>query len=405
MVADRTLEEGRVKWVVLIVDGAAGWACEALGGKTSLEAAVTPHFDALAAQATVGLAATVPAGMEPSSAIACMSVLGFDPSLYYAGRGPIEAMALGIDLAPGQAALRCNLVTVDDGSMRSYAAGHISSKESHELVEALEDALGSDGVRFYPGVGFRHILVVDQGEDLVKTSCTPPHDIADKPVADHLPKGPGAPLLLDLMERSKAVLAEHPVNRARIADGRLPATQVWLFWPGLQAVRMPSFADRYGRRAALTSAVDLLRGLAKQASMETLEIPGVTDGNDNDFAGQMEGAIASLRDYDLVVVHVEAPDEAGHSGDVAAKVEAIEQIDALMVPQVQALAGGVRLLVMPDHPTPLVLRTHVAEPVPFLLWGSGFSANGAAAFTEAEARGTGLLVDPGHELMARFVNG
>jgi 2,3-bisphosphoglycerate-independent phosphoglycerate mutase len=347
----------------------------------------------------------VPQGMEPSSAIACMSVLGFDPAAYYAGRGPIEAMALGIDLGPGQAALRCNLVTVVEGSMRSYAAGHISSQESHELIVALEAALGSDGVHFFPGVAFRHILVVDQGGDLVQTSCTPPHDIADKPVAPYLPQGPGAGLLLDLMERSKTVLADHPVNRARVARGQLPATQVLLFWPGLQAKRMPSFADVYGRRAALTSAVDLLRGLAKQAAIEVLELPRVTDGNDNDFEGQMAGALAALSERDVVIVHVEAPDEAGHSGDVAGKVEALEFIDALMVPQVEALGGDVRLLVMPDHPTPLVLRTHVAEPVPFLLWGPGFEPNGAAAFTEAEAAGTGLLVDPGHGLMARFVEG
>ena len=394
-----------MKWVVLIVDGAAGWPVPSLGGKTSLEAARTPHLDALAAGGQVGLAATVPEGLEPSSAIACMSVLGYDPRVYYSGRGPIEAMALGIDLQPGQVALRCNLVTVREGVMASYAAGHISGEESHQLIATLEDRLGSDGVRFYAGVGFRHILVVDDAEDLVRTQCTPPHDIADQPVAPYLPQGPGQALLRGLMDDSKAVLAAHPVNRAREADGRLPATQIWLFWPGLQASVMPAFADVYGRRAALTSAVDLLRGLAKQASVDILEIPGVTDGNDNDFAGQMRGALEELRDHDLVVVHVEAPDEAGHSGDVEGKVEALERIDELMVPQLEGLGNDVRVLVMPDHPTPLELKTHVAEPVPFLVWGPGFPANGARAFTEREARGTGLLVDPGHRLMARFVRG
>jgi 2,3-bisphosphoglycerate-independent phosphoglycerate mutase len=314
-------------------------------------------------------------------------------------------MALGIDLRPGQVALRCNLVTVRDGAMASYAAGHISGEESHQLIAALEARLGSDGVHFYPGVGFRHILVVDDAEELVRTRCTPPHDIADRPVARYLPEGPGEGLLRRLMEESKAVLADHPVNRAREEAGRLPATQVWLFWPGLQASVMPAFGEVYGRRAALTSAVDLLRGLAKQASIDILELPGVTDGNDNDFAGQMRGALAALDDHDLVVVHVEAPDEAGHSGDVEGKVEALEQIDALMVPQLAALGEEVRVMVMPDHPTPLELRTHVAEPVPFLLWGRTFPANGARSFTEREARSTGLTVDPGHSLMARFLRG
>ncbi len=215
-----------MKWLVLIVDGAAGWAVDALGGRTSLEAARTPTLDALVAAGTLGLANTVPKGMEPSSAIACMSVLGFDPRIYYAGRGPIEAIALGIDLEPGQVALRCNLVTVTDGAMRSYAAGHISSEESRRLIASLDEELGGDGIRFYPGVGFRHILVVDDAEDLVQTRCTPAHDIADQPVAEHLPQGPGAPLLVDLMQRSQggagpACREPGPPEEGR--DGRHPS--------------------------------------------------------------------------------------------------------------------------------------------------------------------------------------
>ncbi len=216
----------------------------------------------------------------------------------------------------------------------------------------------------------------------VATTFAAPHDITDREVAGRGPVGPGAGLAESLMERSKAILAEHPVNQARIARGRLPATQIWLFWPGMRPGEMPTFAQAYGgRRAALTSAVDLLRGLALQAGMDFLAIPGVTDGNDNDFEGQMAGALRALDDHDVVFVHVEAPDEASHAGDVSAKVQAIEQVDALMVPQVIARAGeaaeGTSLLVLPDHPTPLAIKTHVAEPVPFVMWGPGFAANGA----------------------------
>ena len=392
-----------MKYVVVIIDGASGWPCDELGGLTTLEAARTPHLDALARTGTVGLSQTVPAGMEPSSAIACMSVLGFDPARYYAGRGPIEAMALGIDLEVGQAALRCNLVTVLDGVMRSYAGGNIPSVESHPIIADLQAALGDDRVAFHPGVNFRHILTVRDGSDLLSTRCAAPHDITDRAVADHLPEGPAAALLLDLMERSKTLLAKHLVNRVRAARGDLPVTQIWPFWPGLQAVPMPGFRETYGRRAALTSAVDLLRGLAKQAAIDFLDIAGVTDGDDNDYEGQMAGALAALVDRDVVIVHVEAPDAAGHEGDAVKKVSAVEKVDALMVPQVTALGAGVRLLVQPDHPTPLALKTHVVEPVPFVLWGAGVEANGATAYSETQAAATGVSVVPGYRLMSMFL--
>jgi 2,3-bisphosphoglycerate-independent phosphoglycerate mutase len=393
-----------MRWLVLIVDGASGWPAEALGGRTSLEAAHTPNLDALSRRGAVGLSHTVPAGMEPSSAIACMSVLGFDPSLYYAGRGPIEALALGIDLAPGEAALRCNLVTVTEGVLRSYSAGHISSTEAHRMMADVQAALGNDRIRFHPGVAFRNILTVRDGEGLLRTRCAPAHDLADKPVNEHLPRGPEAPLLIELMDRSVELLADHPVNLERLARGELPATQIWLFWPGLRPGTMPSFSELYSRRAAVTTGVDLLRGLARQIGMDVLDIPGVTDGSDNDYAGQMEGALAALREYEMVVVHVEAPDDAGHAGDAAEKVEAIERVDALMVPQALEWADELALLVMPDHPTPLALKTHVPEPVPFVMWGKGVQTNGAQAFTEAAAAATGLEVAVGHSLMGRFLS-
>ncbi len=399
-----------MKHVVLIIDGASGWPVEALEGKTSLETAWTPNLDRLAREGLVGVVSNVPAGMEASSAVACMSVMGFDPARHYAGRGPIEAAAMGIRLEPEQVAMRCNLVTVRDGLMAGYSAGNISSAESAELVAALQEGLGDERTRFYPGVGFRHIVTVREGRPLLDTAFTPPHDIAGQPVGEHLPVGPGADYALDLMERSKAILKEHPVNERRLAAGKPPATQIWLFWPGTRPAMMPAFGDLYGgRSAALTSPVDLLKGLAMQTGVDFLAIPGVTDGADNDYAGQMKAALAALADHDLAFVHVESPDEAGHAGDVEGKVEAIEQVDALMVPQMMEMAradedtGGLRVLVLPDHPTPLEIRTHVAEPVPFIMWGPGFRSNGAAAYTEKEARATGFAVAPGHLLMSMFL--
>ena len=422
-----------MKYAVLIIDGASGWPVPALGGRTSLEAARTPNLDRVAREGTVGLAYTVPEGMEASSAVACMSVLGFDPARYYTGRGPIEAMAMGIDLERGQVAMRCNLVNVSSGIMTSYSAGNISSGEAAELVAALQAELGDERVEFHAGVGFRHIVTVRDGADLMAATFTAPHDITDREVAGRGPVGPGAGFAQSLMERSRGVLAGHPVNRARVAQGKLPATQIWLFWPGMRPGEMPTFAEAYGgRRAAMTSAVDLLRGLALQAEMDPLALPGVTDGGDNNFAGQMAGALRSLHDHDVVFVHVEAPDEAAHAGDVKGKVQAIEQVDALMVPQVTGMRTGgrgvdgradpltsgaprdvsagealrdVSLLVLCDHPTPLEIKTHVAEPVPFAMWGPGFAANGAEAFSEAEARATGLAVAPGHLLMGRLLGG
>jgi 2,3-bisphosphoglycerate-independent phosphoglycerate mutase len=392
-----------VKHVVLITDGASGWPVDEFGGRTTLEAARLPNLDRMARTGRCGLAVTVPEHMEPSSAIACMSVLGYDPKVYYAGRGPIEALALGIDLEPGQAALRCNLVTVIDGVMRSYSTGNIGSAESHELMHAVQAALGDERVRFHPGVGFRSILTVRSGEALVDTACTPAHDLADRRVADHLPKGPEADLLNDLMERSKPLLAAHPVNARRVSRGDLPATQIWPFWPGLHTGTMPSFSESYGVRAALTSPVDLLRGIARQVGMDILEIDGVTDGVDNDYAAQMRGALDALTHHDLVVVHVEAPDATGHDGDAAGKRSAVERIDSEMVSQFWELEGGVRVLVMPDHPTPIALKTHVAEPVPFVLWGPGLAGRPACAFTERAAADTGLSVSAGHELMGMLL--
>jgi 2,3-bisphosphoglycerate-independent phosphoglycerate mutase len=394
-----------MKYGVIIIDGAAGLPLPQRGGKTCLELAKTPNLDAMAGEGVVGLARTVPAGMEPSSACACMSVLGYDPKVYYQGRSAIEAKSLGILIGEEEVVFRCNLVGVQDGKMKSYSAGYISTEESKELISALNDSLGSNSVRFYPGVSYRNILKLKGHEEALSAQCTPPHDIPDKPVKDYLPKGRGSDILLDLMRRSERVLQSHPVNVSRAARGDMPATTIWLFWGSGKVPEMPPFKEVYGLDAALTSGVDLLKGLAKMVGMRVLDIPGVTDGPDNDYAAQVKGALKALDDNDLVVIHIEAPDEAAHAGSINDKVEAIERIDSEVVSRLRSYAGDLRILAMPDHPTPIAIRTHSPEPVPFLFWGKGFKPNGAKEYTEAAAKRTGLLVADGYKIMGKFLGG
>ena len=393
-----------MKYCVLIIDGASGWPLPERGNKTTLELASTPNLDRMAGEGFMGMARTVPPGMEPSSACACMSVLGYDPTIYYRGRSAIEAVSMNIPIGEGEVFFRCNLVTVQDGNMESYCSGHISSDEGRELIIAVEEGLGSDTIRFYPGVGYRHICKIAGHEDVLSAACTPPHDMPNKPVAEYMPQGPGSELLRELMTRSQDLLVDHPVNVGRRSRGEMPATMIWLFWGSGRVPELPLFKQEYGLDAALTSGVDLLRGLAKMARIDILDIPGVTDGPDNDYAGQADGALRSLADHDLVVVHIEAPDEAAHAGSVDEKVEAIQRIDREVVSRIYEWQDDeMRVLIMPDHPTPIPVQTHISEPVPFLLRGSGFENNGAKRFTEKEARGTGVVLEEGHTIMSRLL--
>ncbi|OGS37345.1 MAG: cofactor-independent phosphoglycerate mutase, partial [Elusimicrobia bacterium RIFOXYB2_FULL_49_7] len=370
----------------------------------SLELAHKPYLDALARRGVMGLSCNVPQGMEPSSAVACMSLMGYDPVKYYSGRGPIEARSLGVRLNPGEVAFRCNVVTVEKGLMKSYAAGHITDAESHALIKTVNEKLGSDRVRFYPGVSYRHLMVVKNGEELLQAECTPPHDIPDKPVVNFLPRGNGSLLLNELMSRSAAVLKDHPVNLARIAAGKLPATTLWLFWGGRKVDDLPTFAKVYNKKAAMTSGVDLLRGIAYLAGIDILTIPGVTGGLDTDYAAQIQGALRALEDYDLVIVHVESPDESGHMGSLPEKIKSIEQIDAHMVKALSEYQKHpLRLLILPDHPTPVSVMTHTPDPVPFLLHGEGFDSSGAIGYSEAEGEKTGIVMAEGCSLMGKLV--
>ncbi|MFC1892913.1 cofactor-independent phosphoglycerate mutase [Chloroflexota bacterium] len=395
-----------MKYCVLIIDGAAGLPLAERGGKTSLELAHTPNLDTMTGEGTLGLVRTVPPGMEASSACACMSILGYDPKTYYYGRAAIEARSMGIPIADGEVVFRCNLVAVRDGRMWDYSSGHIGTGEAEALIAALNESLGNDKIHFYPGVSYRHICKIAGGEDSLLATCTPPHDIPGKPIAEFLPSGLGSELLIELMQRSEDVLRDHPVNVERRSRGDIPATMTWLFWGSGQAPDMPTFRQMYGLGAALTSGIDLLRGLAQMAGMDVLEIPGVTDGPDNDYAAQAQGALEALGRYDLAVIHIEAPDEAAHGGSIENKVEAIEKTDKEVVSRLHSQqSGNLRALIMPDHPTPIEIRTHSPDPVPFLLWGPGFTANGAKRFTETEAKKTDFFIEDGYNIMGRLIPG
>jgi 2,3-bisphosphoglycerate-independent phosphoglycerate mutase len=392
-----------MKYCVLIIDGAAGWALPERGGKTCLELARVPNLEVMAREGSLGLVRTVPQGMEPSSACACMSVLGYDPKVYYRGRSAIEARSMDIPVAEDEVVFRCNLVAIRDGKMWSYSSGHIDTEEARALIAALNEKLGNDRIHFYPGVRYRHICKIKGHDDTLLANCTPPHDIPDKPIADFLPKGQGSEFLRDLMEKSKAVLKEHPVNVKRQARGDVPATMIWLFWGSGRIPEMPPFKQVYALKAAMTSGVDLLRGIARMADMAVLDIPGVTDGMDNDYAAQAAGALKALEKYELVAIHVEAPDEAAHAGSVDDKIEAIQMVDKEVVSRICSWKQDkLRVLVMPDHPTPIKIQTHTDEPVPFMLWGEGFAANGAKRFTENEAKSTGVFIEDAYKIMAQF---
>jgi 2,3-bisphosphoglycerate-independent phosphoglycerate mutase len=397
---------GPLRAVVVILDGAAGDALEVYGGRTTLEAASTPHLDALAREGVVGLVRNVPSGMEPSSNVACTSIVGYDPADYPIGRGALELAALGVPLEDGQVALRVNLVNVTPaGVMHSYSTDNISSEDGHALGDELKAALDDDTFTLYKGTGFRLYLVVTGHPALMETTFSAAHDIADMPVAEHPPRGPEAQLVRDFEARAKEVLAASPVNRRRIAQGLLPATDVSVFWPGVRPQGMEDFSGRFGRQAALNSGVDLLNGIAQLAGIRRCHFAGVTDGPDNDYAAQGEGALAMLGENDVAFVHVESPDAEGHDGNVEGKRRAIEAIDREIVGRLRSWAAErpLRILALPDHPTPLATKRHTSDPVPFVMAGPGIAPNAAQRLTEAEARSSGLLVDPGHRLLSTLL--
>ena len=389
-----------MKYCILVIDGAAGWPLEEKENRTCLELADTPNLDAMTQQGLLGLTRTVPFGMEPSSALACMSLLGYDPKVYYRGRAAIEAKSMGVSIAEGEVAFRCNLVTTGEGSMESYCAGHISNEEGRKIIESLNEKLGNESICFYPGIGYRHLLKLKNRPETMGAVCTPPHDISGQPIARFLPKGPGSDILKELMYASESVLKEHPVNMARRQRGFPEATTIWLFWGSQRLPDVPSFRRRFGVKAAITSGVNLLKGMGSMMGMDNLEIEGVTDGLGNKYFAQGRGALQALSKHDLVVIHVEAPDEAAHNADIDGKIEAIQRVDREIVSQIVSYKRRrLRALIMPDHPTPIETGSHTPEPVPFLLWGPTVASNGATRFTEAEAESTGFVIDEGYSII------
>ncbi|HUG91184.1 MAG TPA: cofactor-independent phosphoglycerate mutase [Planctomycetaceae bacterium] len=394
-----------MKYALVIPDGCADEPQESLGGRTPLQAARTPHMDEIARLGLVGRAETVPAAMTPGSDVGTMSLFGYDPLVYHTGRAPIEAAAQGIELGPDDWAIRCNLVTIEDGVMRSFTAGQIPNGLAGELIELLQkDRCGDPRWKFHAGVSYRNLLIFrgrgGPAPFTRETATTPPHDVTDQPVESHLPKGPGADALLELMDRCVGLFAACEANQRRRARGELPATGIWLWGLG-QAPSLEPFAARFGTSGAVITAVDLLRGLGRLLGWKIIRVPGATGYLDTDYAAKGQSAIDALSEVDLIVVHVEATDEASHEGDAAAKVAALERIDAEIVGPLHEFLRSrdeYRILVSPDHPTFLRTRTHSHGAVPFAMCGSGCMPDAAARYDEATASASAVCL-PGHELM------
>ncbi|RJQ49715.1 MAG: cofactor-independent phosphoglycerate mutase [Nitrospiraceae bacterium] len=399
-----------MKYIVLIGDGMTGWPIKELGNKTCLQKASTPNMDKIAGEGIIGTARTIPHGFHPGSDVANLSILGYNPSQYYTGRAPLEAASIGVKLDEDDVAFRCNLVTLNfNGSntlMDDYSSGHITTAEAGEIMKTVSEKLGSDEIKFYPGVSYRHLMVWKNGGADIQ--CFPPHDILGKDINGRLPSGEGEVLLRDLMERSVKILENHPVNQKRVNEGKKPANSIWLWGQGRKP-QVPTYREKYGLTGALISAVDLTKGLGIYAGFEILQVPGVTGWLDTNYKGKAEYALNALQDVDFVYVHVESPDEAGHSGNYENKVKAIEDFDALVVgPVMQGLEErfkDYRVLLMPDHATPVEIRTHSSEPVPFAVVDSrNKRKNAGAAFNESVAGRKDILVfEEGYRLMDYFI--
>jgi 2,3-bisphosphoglycerate-independent phosphoglycerate mutase len=365
-----------VKYIVILGDGMADYPLDELNGKTPLEYARTPHMDRIAREGRSGELLTIPEGFEPGSDIANLSVLGYDPRVYYTGRGPLEAVSMGIALSPSEIAYRCNLVTVVDGVMEDFSAGHISSNEGAELIQSLGKVISK--ARLYPGISYRNLLVLENGRG---SSTTPPHDIVGCEISGHLPESGDGPVLRRCMEMSEEVFSDHPVNAARRRAGKPAATMIWP-WSGGKRPNLPDFSARYGHTGGMISAVDLLNGIARCAGMEVIRVPGATGFLDTNYHAKAEYAIDALKRLDFVYLHVEAPDEAGHMGSVEEKIRAIERLDEVCGLVMDAAPGVVAVL--PDHPTPIAVRTHTCDPVPFAVFGKG--KDDTTAYSEKDAK-------------------
>jgi 2,3-bisphosphoglycerate-independent phosphoglycerate mutase len=400
--------------MVLCGDGMADYPIPDLNGKTPLQVAETPHLDRMAQKGALGLVRTIPFGFPPGSDVANLSIFGYDPALHFTGRAPLEAASMGVKLGPADVAFRCNLVTQTPGRggvvMGDFSAGHISTEEAQEIIADIEKILGSEEFSFYPGVSYRHLLIWHNGKKGLSLKTTPPHDITGKEIAEHLPAGEGQEEILGLMKRARAVLEDHPVNQARKNAGKKPGNAIWLWGQGLAPSLLP-LSQRFNLTGSVISAVDLMKGIGFYAGLEIINVPGATGYLDTNYEGKALYALREISKKDFVYVHVEAPDEASHNGSLREKIQAIEDFDRKIVgPLLRGLEAykDFRIMALPDHPTPISLKTHSADPVPFVLFSSEDRSKGPKeerSFDEDSARKTGLFIEQGHELMEKFIKG
>ena len=393
-----------MKYIILLGDGMSDYPIKELGGKTPLQAAKTPNLDFIAREGVAGIVRTIPEGMDPGSDVGALSVLGYDPKTCYTGRAPLEAASIGVNLEPSDVAFRCNLVTIKNGIMDYYSAGHIKTEDAKEFIKIISDKLGSSEIKFYPGKSYRHLMVWKNGQNELK--LTPPHSISGKQIVDYLPKGKGSEKLKELMEKSQALFGGSKLNIRRIEKNEKPVTSIWLWGHGRKPV-FKTFKERFGISGAVITAVDLIKGIAVYLGFDNIEVPGATGYLDTNYAGKAEYALRVLRNKDFVYLHVEAPDEAGHNGDLKAKIKAIEDFDAKVVGAV--LAGikehkEYKVMALPDHPTPLGLKDHTSEPVPFAIYSSSGEKDDAKSFDEEEAKKGSKEFQEGHKLMEYFLS-
>ncbi len=374
-----------MKYAVLIGDGMADFPIRELGEMTPLQKARIPNMDHIARHGRTGLAITVPEGMPPGSDVANMSIIGYDPQKYYTGRAPLEAASMGVPLEKNEVAFRCNLITVDDNIIADYSAGHITSEEAKVLIETIDRELGNERFRFYPGISYRHLMVAAGGTG-ANVECTPPHDVVGEDKEQHMPKGEDSGVLCEMTDASMPLLEKHAINIERIKAGKKPANSIWLWGQGY-APAFLTFKELYGATGSIISAVDLLKGIGIYAGLDVIDVPGATGYLDTNYLGKAEYALKSLKTRDFVFVHVEAPDEAGHMGDLDAKIQAIEDFDEMVVGPILDFIRGAdedyTILVMPDHPTPISLKTHTTDPVPFAIYSTKENnIDGTPAFDE-----------------------
>lgn len=394
-----------MKYIIVLSDGMAGRPLEELGGKTTLEAADTPNFDRLAEKAEIGLASMVPEGMAPGSDTANLSVMGYDPKIYYTGRSPLEALSIGVDMAADDVSFRCNLVTLtedggayEDQKIIDHSSSEISTEDSTVLLEALKEGLKREGYEFYAGTSYRHLLIWKHGKVL---ELTAPHDILTKTVGEYLPKDS---VLLDMMKKSYEILKDHPINVERKKQGLNPANSAW-FWGAGTRPALASFEEKTGKKGVIISAVDLLKGIAVGADMDRIIVEGANGGLHTNYEGKADAAIHALLEdgYDFAYVHVEAPDEMGHMGSMTDKITAIENVDGRVVARITEAMDrsgeDYRLMILPDHPTPICVRTHTSEPVPYMIYDSRKAIDGIHTYNEKEAAKSTCIWKDGYRLI------